>query len=398
MARWLKLNRIWQTLIELRQRGEPSTSSIEALQNQPAIAAMNVLRKARTTSLDGLAVLQDLQTHLSGHAHSEHAHSDDALALLADDSVCNSVVSFTAYDASTRAQATLDSIADAVISTDECCVVTYLNAMAENLTGWTRQAAVGRPFDEVVPLIDCDSGEPVNNPMKIAMDSNQVVNLAPNCVLISRDGLALAIEDSTAPIHDQQGHVTGAVMVFRDVSATRALAAHMAHMAQHDSLTDLPNRLLFSDRVEQALKLARRHQQTLAVLFVDIDGFKSINDSLGHVIGDHLLKAIADRPQENVRKSDTVSRRGGDEFVILLPQISDHHDHIPSAEKLLQAIRTPFRIDDREFHLTASIGAATYPDDGEDAETLLLHADMAMYRAKRDGRDNYQFFRTSIQR
>jgi diguanylate cyclase len=190
--------------------------------------------------------------------------------------------------------------------------------------------------------------------------------------------------------------VTGAVMVFHDVSTARALSSKMSHLAQHDSLTDLPNRTLFSDRLTEAIAAAHRYQRKLAVLFLDLDRFKHINDSLGHAVADRLLQSVARRLHACVRASDTVSRQGGDEFVILLSEVARAQDAAVSAEKILLAVRTLHHIDQHDLHLTASIGIVTYPDDGTDAETLMKNADFAMYHAKDSGRNNYQFFKPDM--
>jgi diguanylate cyclase (GGDEF)-like protein len=207
-----------------------------------------------------------------------------------------------------------------------------------------------------------------------------------------------AIEDSAAPIHDRQGQVTGAVMVFHDVSVARAMTLKMSYLAQHDSLTDLPNRVLMNDRLSEAITLSKRHHRQLAVLFVDLDRFKRINDSLGHVIGDRVLQAVARRLSTCVRTSDTVSRQGGDEFVILLWEERNAQDAAVTAEKILHALREPLDIDEHVLNITASIGIVTYPDDGADAETLLRNADFAMYHAKDCGRNSYQFFKPDMNR
>ena len=166
----------------------------------------------------------------------------------------------------------------------------------------------------------------------------------------------------------------------------------MAHLAHHDFLTDLPNRMLLSDRVANAIALARRHGKQCAVLFLDLDRFKHINDSLGHPIGDQLLQSVAQRLVACVRGSDTVSRQGGDEFVVLLSEIEHAEDAALSAEKILLALAAPHSIAENELHITASIGISIYPEDGQDAETLIRCADTAMYHAKDKGRNNYQFF------
>jgi len=300
------------------------------------------------------------------------------------------------FEEKERAQVTLNSIGDGVMSVDMWGQVTYLNAVAEALTGWSREEAAGRPLAEVFQVIDATSREAVQNPMLLAIRQNKTVGLTPNCVLVRRDGVEAAIEDSAAPIHDSRGHVTGAVMVFHDVSAARALSARMSHLAQHDSLTDLPNRILLKDRLTQSMSLAHRHRQKLAVLYLDVDRFKHINDSLGHDIGDRVLQSVAQRLLTCVRSSDTVSRHGGDEFVILLADSVHAQDAIVSVDKILLALAAPHLVEQHDLSITASIGIAIYPDDGTDAETLMKHADFAMLHAKDSGRNNYQFFKPEM--
>jgi len=166
----------------------------------------------------------------------------------------------------------------------------------------------------------------------------------------------------------------------------------MAHLARHDVLTNLPNRTLLDDRMAQAIALALRNGTRLAVLFVDVDGFKHINDSLGHAIGDALLQAVATRLLACVRGSDTVARRGGDEFVIVLSQLEHADAASLIAEKVLASVAVPTVLANHVLHVTASVGVSLYPDDGEEAEALLHAADAAMYHAKERGRNNYQFF------
>jgi diguanylate cyclase (GGDEF)-like protein/PAS domain S-box-containing protein len=291
-----------------------------------------------------------------------------------------------------RAQVTLNSIGDAVLSTDIAGKVTYLNLVAEALTGWPREEAAGRPLTDVLKIIDGVTREVARNPMELAVQENRTVGLTPKCILIRRDGLEFAIEDSAAPIHDRSGHVTGAVIVFHDVSAARAMSVRLSHSAQYDFLTDLPNRMLLNDRLTTAISLAHRHSSHLAVLFLDLDGFKHINDSLGHPIGDKLLQSVARRLLALVRGSDTVSRQGGDEFVVLLSELEHPQDAAVSAKKILSTLTAPHSIAGHDLHITGSIGVSIYPADGHDAETLIKNADTAMYYAKENGRNDYQFF------
>jgi diguanylate cyclase (GGDEF)-like protein len=170
------------------------------------------------------------------------------------------------------------------------------------------------------------------------------------------------------------------------------MALKMAHLAQHDFLTDLPNRVLLTERLSQAIGLAKRHRKQVALLFLDLDHFKHINDSLGHTVGDLLLQSVADRLTNCVRGSDTVCRQGGDEFVILLSEISQPQDTAQITEKLLAAFALPHLISGQELHISLSIGISVYPDDGTDVDTVMQNADTAMYHAKASGRNNYQFF------
>jgi diguanylate cyclase (GGDEF)-like protein/PAS domain S-box-containing protein len=295
-----------------------------------------------------------------------------------------------------RAQVTLNSICDAVISTDIEGRVTYLNVVAERLTGWPLKEAMDRPLEEVFRIIDAETRATIANPMTRATEEDATGGLPPTCILIRRDGVESAVEDSTAPIHDRHGRVTGAVMVFHDVSTAQALTRKLAYIAQHDTLTDLPNRALLNDRLQQAIALAQRHDTALALLYLDLDRFKQINDSLGHLVGDRLLQSVALRLTECVRATDTVSRLGGDEFVILLSEVAYEQDAAVSAEKLLHSIRMPYVLDDHELHVTASIGIVVYPSDGTAVEALLQNADSAMYEAKNLGRNTYQFYRSDL--
>ena len=300
------------------------------------------------------------------------------------------------FEEKERAQVTLNSIADAVMSTDIQGHVTFLNVVAESMTGWSREEAAGHPSEEVFRIIDGTTGKALQNPIGVAIRANKTVGLTPNCVLVRRDGAETAIEDSAAPIHNRQGQVSGAVMVFHDVSKARAVSLRMSHLAQHDGLTDLPNRILFNDRLSQAMALAYRHRQKLAVLYLDVDRFKYINDSLGHAIGDRLLQSVAQRLLACVRNSDTVGRQGGDEFVILLSEVSDARDAVVSVDKILLALSAPHYVDQHDLHLTVSVGIVIYPDDGTDAGTLMTNADFAMYHAKESGRNGYQFFKPDM--
>jgi len=291
-----------------------------------------------------------------------------------------------------RARVTLNSIGDAVLTTDMAGNITYLNVVAEKMTGWSREEAAGRPLAEVFHILDGSTRQPSRSPAELALAGNKTVGMAAGVVLVRRDGSEVGIEDSAAPIHDRDGKVTGAVLVFHDVTASREMMEKTAHLAHHDFLTDLPNRPLLNERLTQAIALARRHRRKAAVLFLDVDRFKDVNDSLGHAMGDKLLLSVARRLLACVRVSDTVSRQGGDEFLVLLPDIERPQDAGRFAAKILTALAVPHGIDGEELHITISIGIGLYPDDGQDVDTVIKSADTAMYHAKENGRNNYQFF------
>jgi len=297
-----------------------------------------------------------------------------------------------------RAQVTLNSIGDAVVSTDVAGHVTYLNPVAATLAACVAAEALGRSFTDVIQIVDSEKPHRLRDPMREAIRLDRAVGLGAGSVLIRKDGTQAAIEDSAAPIHDSQGRVTGAVIVFRDVTHARAMSLRMSYLAHHDYLTGLPNRLLLDDRLAQAITTARRQHQELAVLFVDVDRFKHINDTHGHAIGDQLLLSVASRLTASVRESDTVSRQGGDEFVVLLSSIAHAEDAAFSANKILTALAVPHPTKGSDLHVTASIGIGVYPGDGNTAQTLVKHADIAMLNAKESGRNNYQFFKPAMNR
>ena len=300
------------------------------------------------------------------------------------------------FEEKERAQVTLNSIGDAVLTTDLQGNVTYLNLVAEEMTGWSRDEALGYPLAEVFRIIDGATLQPAVNPAERAIREDRTVGLAADCVLIRRDGFESAIEDSSAPIHNRLGQVSGAVIVFRDVTQSRSMAQKMAHLAQHDFLTGLPNRLLLTERLTQAIGLAHRHRKQVALMFLDLDFFKHINDSLGHSIGDRLLQSVAGRLTGCIRATDTLCRQGGDEFVVLLPEIEQPHDAAQVANKLLNTLATPHIIGGHELHVTLSIGISIYPQDGTSVDTVMQNADTAMYHAKASGRNNYRFFKAEM--
>jgi len=207
------------------------------------------------------------------------------------------------------------------------------------------------------------------------------------------DGTVIWVRNTARAVHDADGRVLYHEGSLEDITERKRAEETIKHLAYHDDLTGLPNRRLFNDRLTLALAHAQRSQQKLAVMLLDLDHFKEVNDTLGHSVGDQLLQVVSKRLASLLRKGDTVARMGGDEFMLLLPEIAGGEGAAEVAQKILEAFREPFILDDHEIHVTTSIGIALYPEDGEDGDTLMKNADIAMYRAKDGGRDSYQRWR-----
>lgn len=411
-------------------------------------------------------------------------------------------------------QVTLDSIADAVIVTDEKGCMQYMNYVAEKLTGWLTNEVKGQPIKKIFSIIDASTRNPVPNPIDTVLTTGAVVYLSNHTILISRDGTEYHISDSAAPIRREDNNILGVVLVFNDVTerkqadekirtlyqaieqspvsvmitdadanieyvnsafeqitgylSTEVLGqnprklksgktppklyqemwqtitsgkawqgemmnrkkngelywenvhitpvifdagtisnylavkeditlrkqqeAKILHQAHFDALTNLPNRFLSLDRLSQLINEAQRNNKFVTVLFIDLDDFKKINDTLGHDTGDKLLIEAAARLRNGVRDGDTVGRLGGDEFIVLLGGLSCVTDARPVVENLLSKFRDAFRIDGRELMLTASVGISVYPNDGDSSSELLRNADSAMYHSKGEGRNTYTYF------
>jgi diguanylate cyclase (GGDEF)-like protein/PAS domain S-box-containing protein len=291
-----------------------------------------------------------------------------------------------------RAQVTLDSIGDAVVSTDFRGCVTYINKAAEQLTGFKQEAAYGRPIGEVFRLVDALSKRPVNNPVTESIIENQRRSAGNDCLLMRDPSSFVAIDVSSTPIHDRLGGVVGAVLVGRDVTAARELSERLARLALYDHLTGLPNRTLLADRLDRAIGLCKRAGTSFSLMYIDLDNFKEVNDRHGHQAGDQLLQIAADRLLRCIRDSDTVSRQGGDEFLALLINCSDANASGLCAQKIVDTLSAPYLIDGKHLHLSASVGIAIYPHDATEARSLVRAADTAMYRAKCAGRCRYERF------
>ena len=296
------------------------------------------------------------------------------------------------YAEKDRAQVTLQSIAEGVIATDEFGHVETVNPVAEELTGWTFAEAVGRPLEEVFAIADEANRRVRLNPVATLLREGRHVEPSGNTILVRRDGREIAVDTSTAPIRDRDGTTIGAVVVFNDVTDDRRTAAQLSHQARHDPLTGLANRREFEHRLERALEVAAEGDRRHAVLYLDLDHFKDVNDTSGHAAGDELLREISILLQRKLRQGDTLARLGGDEFGVLLENCApDHAARI--AESLRDAVaHMQFTSNGRSFKLGVSIGLVPVSDGSLSAAEILGAADASCYKAKRSGRDQVRAY------
>lgn len=296
-----------------------------------------------------------------------------------------------------RSRVILESIGEGVMSTDLDGNLIYLNAVAVRMTGWPRDEALGRKFTDVAVVLDSATRTRIADLPDAAMRENAEVRGTADLLLSGRDGTETAIELTVAPVREHNGRLSGAVVVLHDArEAQAATLTKVTYLAEHDSLTGLPNRLLLRSRLDHAITHAAAHGTYLEVLFLDLDNFKHINDSLGHAIGDQLLQSVAQQLIDCTRTRDTIARQGGDEFIIVMPLENYTVGAALAADKILSHLALPHQIDGHMLHISASIGISTYPLDGHDADTLLKNADTAMFHAKKSGRNNYQFFNAAM--
>jgi diguanylate cyclase (GGDEF)-like protein/PAS domain S-box-containing protein len=307
-------------------------------------------------------------------------------------------VELALFDQKERAQVTLQSIADGVITTDGTGLIDYMNPVAEQLTGWKVNDAIGQPLPAVLNLVSEQTGQKLPNPISPVLTEGKAHRLSDCCLLVRPDGSRSAIEDSAAPIRDRDDKIVGAVLVFHDITESREVTAKIAYQATHDALTGLPNRVLAWDRLEHAIAVAKRDDSCVGILFLDLDRFKNVNDSLGHAYGDELLKQVAARLTATTRAADTVSRQGGDEFMVIIPKSNRRALFADVAEKILCAVDAPYFIEGHELRVTFSIGISVFPHDGLNAHVLIKNADAAMYAAKASGRNNFQFYSPDMNR
>jgi diguanylate cyclase (GGDEF)-like protein/PAS domain S-box-containing protein len=290
------------------------------------------------------------------------------------------------------AQITLQSIGDGVITTDAQSTVDYINPVAEQLTGWRLEDAMGRPIEEIYRAFHEETCEPLENPLSVSIRRSRPIKSVRPMLLIRRDGNELYVESTAAPIRDGAGAVSGGVLVFHDVTESRELNRRLSYHASHDLLTGLVNRREFESRVERALKSAKARESSYALCYLDIDQFKIINDTCGHSAGDVLLGQVGALLKSKVRWRDTLARLGGDEFGILLEACS-LDEALRTAEVLREAVRNfRFTWEDRVFRLGASVGVVPIAADNEDVASILSAADSACAAAKESGRNRVHSF------
>ena len=280
----------------------------------------------------------------------------------------------------------VDSSADAIIGKTLDGNILSWNPAAERLYGYSAAEAIGRPITMLLPNDHVAETAPLLESVARGerLEHYETTHLC-------KDGRRIGVALTISPVTDRTGLVMGVSTIARDITERKRADERIRYLALHDALTGLPNRLLFRERVTNAISRARRNYHQMAVLFIDLDRFKEINDSLGHHIGDRLLQVAASRLQRCLRDGDGVARLGGDEFVIDLPVVTRGEEATVIAEKILEVLRAPFMVDEYSLNVSASIGVSLYPTDGDDVEALMHKADSAMYRAKKDGRDTYKF-------
>ena len=283
-------------------------------------------------------------------------------------------------------QTIIQSSPFAIYTRDINALITAWNPAAEKLFGWRAEEILGKPLLSV-PV---DKKKETDALRDRVLSGETVIQLEVQRQ--KRDGTLFDLSTTLAPLRDASGEIDGYLAIATDITDRKASEKQIEFLAYRDVLTGLPNRLLLQDRFEQAMGHAERAESKMALLFLDLDNFKTINDSLGHAVGDLLLKEIAARLGECVRDTDTISRQGGDEFLIVLSDLRGRDAITPVLLKIRERLQAPFELDGHELSTSVSMGVAIYPDDGRDFDTLLKKADTAMYRAKDAGRNSYRFF------
>ena len=311
----------------------------------------------------------------------------DEERLLAAEDLRNGEATLRAITSSTR---------DAIVMIDERGKISFWNEAAEQVFGWEKADAVGNDI-HLLLIPESYRGAFLEGMKHFTVTgAGAAIGTILELPALCKDSSELPVEVSLSAVKLKgRWHAVG---IIRDVTERKRIEAEIEHMAYHDSLTGLPNRLLLNDRLNQAIGLAGRSGHMTAVLIFDLDNFKSVNDTLGHPAGDRLLKKVVDRIGKQLRKSDTIARMGGDEFIVVLSEILAPEDAAHTARNFLEVFSDPFEIDQQEIYTSASVGISLYPIDGDTAETLLKNADIAMYHAKKHGRNSFHYYTEEINR
>ncbi|RYF05146.1 MAG: diguanylate cyclase, partial [Oxalobacteraceae bacterium] len=301
----------------------------------------------------------------------------------------------------------VDSSPDIIYTLNHDGRFTFINDRAYQLLGYRRDELIGQHYSILVHDEDLERARYVFNERRVDERASRNVELRLKChantthertfnntlMTISLNAIGMHVPDQEV----RKLEFFGTYGVARDITDRKRAEEVISYQAYHDILTDLPNRILFKDRLGLAVIQAKRKQTELAVMFIDLDRFKLVNDTLGHVKGDELLQQVAGRLKECLRKGDTLARQGGDEFTIVLPELRDRDDARQVADKFLDCLHLPFDLDGHEVHISASIGIAIYPGHGESIDELLRHADIAMYQVKGQGKNGHAFYDPSMQ-
>ncbi len=292
-----------------------------------------------------------------------------------------------------RLAAILKSIGDAVIATDLEGCITCMNPVAERMTGWKQEEALGRDLTEVFRVVD--GFTPPTEVLSTNLLDPQKIDFH-HSIVFARDRTETPIDITTTPVRDYKGNMIGNVLVFKDITIYKRLKRRLSWEAAHDPLTKLPNRSLFREALERALARAKKQDSLIAVLFLDLDWFKLVNDNFGHLVGDQLLVAVARRIKACLRPNAIVGRLGGDEFAVLLEEIKEAGDVKSLAERIKETLKSSFHLAGKEVFVSASIGIALSSNGSDKAEDFLHNADRAMYRVKALNRTECRLCEASV--
>lgn len=283
-----------------------------------------------------------------------------------------------------RAKA-FDYLFDAVVVTDLDGIITDWNKGSEALYGYSKEEAIGQPVN--ILHVPEDTDHITSSVISAVTESGK---WSGEVRMLHKDGHIGWVESMCVPMFDENKQMVGALGINRDITDRKHEAENLHYLAHYDQLTEVPNRYLLIDRIGHLISQSERNKSSFALLYIDLDKFKTINDTKGHAFGDQVLKEVALRLKETIRKSDTVARIGGDEFVLLLESISSKKKISAMADELIKTLNRKFDINGEEFEVSCSIGVAIYPDQGNSTDALLAVADKAMYKAKRKGRSTYE--------